>query len=47
MDAVEPLRLRAVDGPAGEDPQERTMWHITLTVAGVSVRSTGGATVRS
>mgnify|MGYP003344773591 FL=1 len=37
MDAVEPLRLHAVDGPADEEPRDRTMWHITLTVAGPSV----------
>ncbi len=38
MDAVEPLRLRPAeqDDPAGP-PVDRSMWHITLTVAGQAV----------
>lgn len=35
MDAVEPLRL--VDGDANSQPDSRSMWHITLTVAGPAV----------
>lgn len=35
MDAAEPLRL--VDADAVSDDQSRTMWHITLTVAGSRV----------
>lgn len=35
MDAVEPLRL--VDDSANSQPDSRSMWHITLTVAGPAV----------
>jgi len=35
MDAVEPLRL--VDDGADARPDARSMWHITLTVAGSAV----------
>lgn len=35
MDAVEPLRL--VDDAASARPDSRSMWHITLTVAGPAV----------
>jgi hypothetical protein len=35
MDAVEPLRL--VDDGANPQPDSRSMWHITLTVAGAAV----------
>lgn len=35
MDAVEPLRL--VDDAASAQPDSRSMWHITLTVAGPAV----------
>lgn len=37
MDAVEPLRLHRDDDPAQDQPVERSMWHITLTVAGKPV----------
>lgn len=35
MDAVEPLRL--VDDGSNPQPDSRSMWHITLTVAGAAV----------
>ena len=34
MDAVEPVRLRPVDGVDDSQPDLRSMWHVTLTVAG-------------
>ena len=34
MDAFEPLRLRPVDGVDDSRPDLRSMWHVTLTVAG-------------
>jgi hypothetical protein len=37
MDAVEPLRLRPADGVEDSRPDMRSMWHITLTVAGPTV----------
>lgn len=37
MDAVEPLRLHAVDAPPEGRPDMRAMWHVTLTVAGPAV----------
>lgn len=40
MDAVEPLRLHAVADGSDGDQDMRSMWHITLTVAGSSVPAT-------
>ncbi len=37
MDAVGPLRLHTADDPADGGPDMRSMWHITLTVAGQTV----------
>jgi len=37
MDAAEPLRLLSGPDDAPADPNLRSMWHITLTVAGHSV----------
>ena len=37
MDAAEPLRLLSGSDDAPADPNLRSMWHITLTVAGHSV----------
>jgi hypothetical protein len=37
MDAVEPLRLHAVDDTDITPAPGRDMWHVTLTVAGSSV----------
>lgn len=37
MDAVEPLRLHTAVDAADGGPDMRSMWHITLTVAGQTV----------
>ena len=37
MDAVEPLRLHPSEDAADGGPDMRSMWHITLTVAGQTV----------
>jgi hypothetical protein len=37
MDAVEPLRLHAVEDDHDRRPDLQAMWHITLTVAGTAV----------
>jgi hypothetical protein len=37
MDAAEPLRLRPASDEAAEQSAQRSMWHITLTVAGQAV----------
>ncbi len=39
MDAAEPLRLIPSDEAVDSRPDVRSMWHITLTVAGPSVPS--------
>lgn len=37
MDAAEPLRLSSAADEAGHESAARSMWHITLTVAGQAV----------
>ena len=37
MDGAEPVRLHAIPGAPADAPDLRSMWHITLTVAGQTV----------